>query len=134
MIWEASSPYLYTRATADGRVIAGGEDEDFADARQRDALIGTKGGTIRAKLAAMIGVDAPEVPVDCAWSAAFGFSPDGLPAIGRAATHDGLWLASGFGGNGVTFAALGAALIAADLAGRPDADAACFDPYRFSGT
>ncbi len=38
MIWEASSPYLYTRATADGRVIAGGEDEDFDDARQRDAL------------------------------------------------------------------------------------------------
>lgn len=129
MIWEASSPYLYTRATADGRVIAGGEDEDFADAAQRDRLIGAKGGTIQAKLAAMIDVD--DVEVDCAWSAAFGSSPDGLPAIGRAANHDGVWIASGFGGNGVTFAALGAELIAAEFAGKPDADAPCFDPYRF---
>lgn len=42
-----------------------------------------------------------------------------------------LWLASGFGGNGVSFAALATELIAADLDGTPDPDAACFDPYRF---
>ena len=130
MIWEASSPYLYTRATVDGRVIAGGEDEDFANAMHRDDLIGTKSGTIAAKLAQMI--DVAKVEVDCAWSASFGSSPDGLPAIGRAANHERLWLASGFGGNGVTFAALGAELIAAELDGRPDPDAVCFDPYRFS--
>jgi glycine/D-amino acid oxidase-like deaminating enzyme len=129
MIWEASSPYLYTRATAEGRIIAGGEDEDFDDALQRDALIEAKGGTIRAKLASMIDVDAVEL--DCAWAAAFGASPDGLPAIGRAANHDHLWLASGFGGNGVTFAALGAELIALELNGTPDSDAVCFNPYRF---
>ena len=130
MIWEASSPYLYARATVDGRVIAGGEDEDFANAMHRDDLIGTKSGTIAAKLAQMI--DVAKVEVDCAWSASFGSSPDGLPAIGRAANHERLWLASGFGGNGVTFAALGAELIAAELDGRPDPDAVCFDPYRFS--
>jgi len=129
MIWEASSPYLYARATADGRIIAGGEDENFADARQRDALIGVKSGRIQAKLAAMIAID--EIEVDCVWSAAFGTSPDGLPAIGRAAGHERLWLASGFGGNGVTFAALGAELVAAAFAGAPDPDAECFDPYRF---
>jgi glycine/D-amino acid oxidase-like deaminating enzyme len=129
MIWEASSPYLYTRATADGRVIAGGEDEDFADAQRRDALIGEKSGTIAGKLAAMI--DVPDVAIDCAWSAAFGGSPDGLPAIGRVAGRDHLWLASAFGGNGVSFAALAAEIIAGELARRPDRDAACFDPYRF---
>ncbi|WEK00561.1 MAG: FAD-binding oxidoreductase [Candidatus Sphingomonas phytovorans] len=129
MIWEASSPYLYTRATADGRVIAGGEDEDFDDARQRDALIQAKRGRISVKLAAMIA--AEDITVDCAWAAAFGSSPDGLPAIGRARSHDNLWLASGFGGNGVSFAALGTELIAAELAGAADQDAECFDPYRF---
>lgn len=129
MIWEASDPYLYVRATADGRIIAGGEDEDFADAGQRDALIDAKAGVIAAKCAAMIDVEG--VAVDCAWSAAFGSSPDGLPAIGRAANRDRLILASGFGGNGVTFAALAAELIAAELAGAPDPDAVCFDPYRF---
>lgn len=130
MIWEASSPYLYCRTTTDGRVIAGGEDEDFADADRRDALIPQKSGTIAAKLASMLAVDS--IAVDCAWAAAFGGSPDGLPAIGRAALHDDLWLASGFGGNGVTFAALGAEIIGAALADAPDPDAACFDPYRFS--
>lgn len=129
MIWEASSPYLYARTTGDGRVIAGGEDEDFADADRRDALIGEKQGTLQAKLAAMIAVES--IAVDCAWSASFGSSPDGLPAIGQAANAERVWLASGFGGNGVTFAALGAELIAAALAGEPDPDAACFDPYRF---
>ncbi|MBN8847442.1 MULTISPECIES: FAD-binding oxidoreductase [unclassified Sphingomonas] len=130
MIWEASSPYLYARATSDGRVIAGGEDEDFADAHQRDALINAKSGTIRAKLEAMTG--RPEIATDCAWAAAFGSSPDGLPAIGRAAGYDHLWLASGFGGNGITFAALATELLAGALDGKPDADSGCFDPYRFS--
>ncbi|SMF69242.1 Glycine/D-amino acid oxidase [Allosphingosinicella indica] len=130
MIWEASDPYLYARATADGRVIAGGEDEDFADAAQRDALIEAKSGVIAAKLAAMIGVE--NVAVDCAWAAAFGSSPDGLPAIGRAANHARVILANGFGGNGVSFAALAAEIVAAELAGAPDPDADCFSPYRFS--
>lgn len=129
MIWEASSPYIYARATADGRVIAGGEDEDFADAGRRDPLIGAKSGVLRAKLAALIGID--DIALDCVWGAAFGASPDGLPAIGRAVNHDRLWLASGFGGNGVSFAALGAELITAALDGSPDPDAECFDPYRF---
>lgn len=129
MIWEASSPYVYARATADGRIIAGGEDEDFSDGEKRDALISGKSGTLKIKLERLVA--AGSIPVDCAWAAAFGSSPDGLPAIGRAANHERVWLASGFGGNGVTFAALGAELLEAALAGAPDPDAACFDPYRF---
>jgi glycine/D-amino acid oxidase-like deaminating enzyme len=38
LIWEASEPYLYLRTTEDGRVICGGEDEDFADTEKRDSL------------------------------------------------------------------------------------------------
>ncbi len=68
---------------------------------------------------------------DCAWAATFGQSPDGLPAIGRVRGFDALWLASGFGGNGVTFASLAAALIADSLAERPCPDLECFSPYRF---
>ena len=50
LIWEASDPYLYMRSTSDGRVICGGEDEDFADERQRDALIADKSATLSRKL------------------------------------------------------------------------------------
>jgi glycine/D-amino acid oxidase-like deaminating enzyme len=42
LIWETGQPYVYIRSTRDGRVIAGGEDEDIKDERKRDALIATK--------------------------------------------------------------------------------------------
>lgn len=129
MIWQAADPYLYARADAEGRIIAGGEDEDFSDSSRRDALLPAKGGTIVGKLAAM--ADRPPIAIDRHWAAAFGASSDGLPAIGPARNHERVWLASGFGGNGVSFAGLAAEIIAADFAGRPDPAAAGFDPYRF---
>ena len=128
MIWEASEAYLYARADADGRVIAGGGDEDFFDARRRDSLIPEKAEEIAASLGKLVG---DEVRPDFRWAAMFGESPDGLPAIGRAANHERLWLASGFGGNGVSFAALAAELLGSALTGSADEDAGCFDPYRF---
>ena len=128
MIWEASQAYLYARVDPDGRVIAGGGDEAFGDARHRDALIPEKAQSIASNLAELVG--APIEPRE-RWAAVFGSSPDGLPAIGRAANSERIWLASGFGGNGITFAALAAELLTAELTGSPDPDLACFDPYRF---
>lgn len=129
LIWEAADPYLYARATTDGRLIFGGEDEAFAEASRRDALIAQKRATLETLASRLLG-GAPIV-ADCAWSATFGTSPDGHPAIGRSREIDGLWLAYGFGGNGVTFASLAAGLIAADMAGEPEPGAADFSPHRF---
>jgi glycine/D-amino acid oxidase-like deaminating enzyme len=50
LIWEASDPYLYLRTTKDGRIVVGGEDEEFADEAKRDALIPAKIRAIRRKL------------------------------------------------------------------------------------
>lgn len=129
MIWEASESYLYARADADGRVIAGGGDEDFSDPAARDRLIPEKAAEIAAGLGALVGA---EVQPRERWAALFGSSPDGLPAIGRARPGERVWLASGFGGNGVSFAALAAELLTAELAGTPDPDLALFGPYRFA--
>ena len=131
MIWEAAHSYLYTRVDPEGRVIAGGGDEPFTGPRHRDALIPPKARSIAENLAKLVG--APIEPRE-RWAAVFGRSPDGLPAIGRVAKNDRLWLASGFGGNGITFAALAAELLTAQLTGSPDPDLACFDPYRFGAT
>ena len=130
MIWEAADPYLYVRADTEGRVIAGGEDEQFRDPRRRDELLPTKRGILAAKLEALL--QGRPVRVDRAWAAAFGTSPDGLPAIGRAANSHRIWLAAGFGGNGIAFSALASELLSAALAGKRDPDDDCFDPYRFS--
>jgi glycine/D-amino acid oxidase-like deaminating enzyme len=48
-VWEASDPYLYMRSTRDGRVICGGEDEDFVDEETRDRSLPAKTETIAAK-------------------------------------------------------------------------------------
>lgn len=130
MIWEASDPYLYVRADHLGRIIAGGEDRDSSDEDTRDALIGVKAGRIAAKLEAMLG--AGPIPIDRAWAALFGSSPDGLPAIGPAAAMPHVWLAAGFGGNGIAFANLAAQIFERELNGVRDPDRDCFSPYRFA--
>ena len=58
-IWEAADPYLYLRSTPDGRVICGGEDEDFADDEARDALIPQKAAAIRRKLGGCCRTSTP---------------------------------------------------------------------------
>ena len=128
LIWQASESYIYARADVHGRIIAGGGDEPFTHARHRDRLIPEKAAAIATDLHALLG--KPVRPRE-RWAAMFGKSPDGLPAIGRAANSERLWLASGFGGNGVSFAALAAEIITGALTGAPDPDADCFDPYRF---
>lgn len=129
MIWEAADPYLYARATRDGRILVGGADEDDPDTERRDARLCAKRGDLEQRGARLLGV--PKLNSDCAWAATFGRSPDGLPAIGLARGHERLWIAAGFGGNGVTFASLAATIVTAELSGASDPDASCFSPYRF---
>lgn len=130
MIWEASDPYLYVRTDKAGRIIAGGEDIDQADATTRDVVISEKAGTLAAKLEAMLG--APIV-IDRQWAATFGASPDGLPAIGPSSLMPHVWIAAGYGGNGIAFASLAAEILERALAGVADPHLDAFDPYRFDG-
>jgi glycine/D-amino acid oxidase-like deaminating enzyme len=120
MISESSDPYLYLRDGPDGRIICGGEDEDFADAAARDALLPAKAEAIRRKLAALLpGVDArPEF----AWAGTFGDSETGLPSIGSVPRHQNCVVVLGFGGNGMVYARIAAEIVAARLAGRADPD------------
>lgn len=124
MIWEASDPYLYIRTTADGRVICGGEDEDFADDERRDALNAAKTERLSKKLAALLpGVDpTPEF----AWSGSFGTTADGLPFAGPVPRHPRLFAAMGYGGNGITWSQLASEILRTALAGGEDADASLF--------
>ena len=85
MIWEASDPYLYLRTTPDGRIICGGEDEEFSDEAARDALLPRKTATLQRKLGRLIrGADTT---VEFAWTGSFGTSDTGLPTIGQIPRH-----------------------------------------------
>jgi glycine/D-amino acid oxidase-like deaminating enzyme len=127
MIWQSADPYLYLRTTTDGRVICGGEDEDFSDDERRDALIARKTKTIQRKLKRLMpGIDTR---VDYAWAGSFGSSETGLPTIAQIPRMPRCWAALGYGGNGTTYSRIASEVIAGALNGRPDVDA---DLYGFN--
>ncbi len=124
-VWEASEPYLYMRSTAAGRVIVGGEDEEFADPDVREALTAAKMAALRHKAAercpALAGAEA-----EFAWSGVFGQTDDSLPLIGPVPGRPHCLAAFGYGGNGITFSAMAADMLDAELSGAPWADARLF--------
>jgi glycine/D-amino acid oxidase-like deaminating enzyme len=121
LIWEASSPYLYLRTTADGRVLCGGGDEDISDATRRDALLGRKAAWLQRRLGSLL----PRVDsrVSFAWSGAFGASADGLPTIGAVPGLRNCHAVLGYGGNGITFSMMAAQMLRNLLTGVSDPDA-----------
>ena len=124
LIWEASDPYLYVRTTDDGRVICGGEDEDFTDEAARDALIPLKTARISKKLAKLL--PALDARPEFAWAGAFGATATGLPIIGPIPRKPRIHAVMGYGGNGITFSRIAAELVATSLRGGRDQDAALF--------
>jgi glycine/D-amino acid oxidase-like deaminating enzyme len=130
MIWEASDPYLYLRTTPRGRVICGGEDEDFADERARDALLPSK-TVLRRKLSRLL--PTLDCTVEFSSAGSFGQSGTGLPTIGQVPALPRCWVALGYGGNAITYAQIAADIIAGALAGHPDIDADLYDFSRGVG-
>lgn len=127
LIWDSGSPYLYMRTAEQGRIIVGGEDEDFVNARRRDALISQKTRTLIKKFGRLF----PKVPVEVAyaWAGTFGETKDGLPYIGVHPRFPHAYFALGYGGNGITFSLIAAELIrdACLKIANPDAELFGFD-------
>jgi glycine/D-amino acid oxidase-like deaminating enzyme len=123
-IWEAKDPYLYARATVDGRVICGGEDEDYATEESRDAKLNQKTNILEKKLAKLLPKIDPRAQF--AWTASFGQSETGLPSIGPIPGHPRCYAVLGYGGNGITYSMLAAQLVSASIGKRQDPDAKLF--------
>jgi glycine/D-amino acid oxidase-like deaminating enzyme len=126
-VWEASDPYLYMRVTKDGRVICGGEDEEFSDEEKRDGLLGAKSERLSRKLKKLFPQldTAPEY----AWAGSFGTTTTGLPYIGTVPGRPDIHAVMGYGGNGITYSQIASELVASALGGRSDSDA---DLYAFN--
>lgn len=124
IVWEAADPYLYFRTDETGRIIAGGEDEDASDSNADPGKLAAKAKVIARKLRDLTGVRIGKPAYT--WSAPFGVTKDGLPIIDRVPGFERCFAVMGFGGNGITFSAIGAQIVAAAIMGRPDLDAAIF--------
>lgn len=115
LVWEASRDYCYCRTTPEGRIVFGGEDENFADPDRRERLDPAKTEALRARLRALR--PGARLELDRAWSGAFGQTADGLPLIGRVPGRPRLLAAYGYGGNGITFSFLASRLLGGLLRG-----------------
>jgi glycine/D-amino acid oxidase-like deaminating enzyme len=117
LIWETARPYYYLRTGESNRVIIGGCDEAYRDPARRDAALATKWKLLLARAKRWLPGRAL-VPAH-AWAGVFGENRDGLAYIGA---HPGLdpriAFALGYGGNGITFSAVAAEVLAARVAGR----------------
>ncbi|KZE63826.1 hypothetical protein AWM68_11970 [Fictibacillus phosphorivorans] len=109
MIWETKRPYLYMRTTKDGRIVAGGLDEDKAEAPLNEGMIEEHGERILEKVREHFPDLAPRI--SHTWCATFGESHDGLPYIGEHPNRLGEYYCLGFGGNGTVYSMLGATII-----------------------
>jgi glycine/D-amino acid oxidase-like deaminating enzyme len=124
LVWEASDPYLYLRATANGRVIVGGEDEDFESDEKRDELIPAKSARIETKLAVLM--PTLDAAADLRWAGCFGTTETGLPKIGEIPGMARCYACLGYGGNGITFSLIAAQVIQRAICGASDPDADLF--------
>lgn len=124
LIWEHAHPYLYLRTTSDGRVIVGGEDEDFRDPARRDRLLPRKTKRLAERFRELF----PDIDLQVAfsWTGTFGETKDGLAYIGEHPDWPSAYFALGYGGNGITYSLLAAEIIRDAMLGRPNDDAELF--------
>jgi D-hydroxyproline dehydrogenase subunit beta len=73
-----------------------------------------------------------DTAVRSSWHGIRPMTPDSMPVVGAAPGVDGLWVASGYGIDGMPLAPATARMLANHLvSGQPDPDAVSFDPGRF---
>jgi glycine/D-amino acid oxidase-like deaminating enzyme len=128
VIWETARPYLYVRPAAGGRLVAGGADTAFAGDHRAGRRLERRTEKVLRRLAEWF--PAVEPVAEYRWAGVFGESRDGLPYIGPVPGRSGVYAALGFGGNGITFAAIAAELLADVLQGERPSALAPFAPER----
>ncbi len=114
LVWETARPYLYLRTTPDHRLLVGGEDDTVDVPARRDARVMSKARKLGRKVAKLF----PHIPMRpaFAWAGTFAETRDGLPWFGA---HE-QWgprvlFAMAYGGNGITYSAIGAGLLRATI-------------------
>lgn len=130
LVWETADPYFYLRQTDDGRILCGGEDDSFSTLSRRDKRLPLK----VSRLLKRLGKTWPGVAVEVAycWAGTFGETDDGLPFIGQLGRWRNTWLAACLGGNGITFGAMAANIVAEGLQGRAHPDTDIVSPARLT--
>jgi glycine/D-amino acid oxidase-like deaminating enzyme len=116
LFWNTAKPYNYMRTTDDNRLLIGGEDEDFLNAKKRDELLNQKSDKLTKYLKKIL--PNYDFRMDFVWAGTFGETKDGLPYIGKHPNFESAYFVLGFGGNGITFSVIGMSLVSEMLKNR----------------
>lgn len=114
LVWETARPYLYLRTTSDHRVLVGGDDDAHDKPARRDARVDRKARGLHDRVARLF----PTLPLDpaFAWAGTFAETEDGLPFFGaHGSLGPRVLFAMAYGGNGITYSTIGAALLRATI-------------------
>jgi len=117
LYWDLAEPYHYIRAhTIGGRrfLIVGGEDHKVGDADDTTAPFARLESFVRVRF----GRDV--APTDYRWSGQIVVSADGLPYVGRNSMSHDVFVATGYGGNGITQGTLAAMVLTDEICGLPN--------------
>ena len=117
IFWNTDSPYLYFRSTEDKRIIMGGGDLSYKNAKLRDKLLGKKKAELTKKF--NLTFKNLELHNDYEWAGTFGETKDGLPYMGKPEENVNEYYILGFGGNGITFSVMGMPAILAAIDKKP---------------
>lgn len=113
LYWDMQNPYHFVRrANVDGYnyAVLGGEDHRTGEV--------PSAGADEPYLALEAYAARFGVPAEFRWSAQVVESADGLPFIGKPDLGRNLYVATGFGGNGMTFGTLAAMIVSDQVLGR----------------
>jgi glycine/D-amino acid oxidase-like deaminating enzyme len=115
IVWETARPYLYMRGTEDGRLLVGGEDDRIDVARRRDRRVEKNARKLVARAQALLP-QLPSLQPAFSWAGTFAETDDGLPFFGPHAQYGPRVLfAMAYGGNGITYSAIGAEMLRAGI-------------------
>ncbi|HEX5939508.1 MAG TPA: FAD-binding oxidoreductase [Dehalococcoidia bacterium] len=123
--------YHWWRQLDSGELIAGGwRNESFESEECADEVACEP---VQAHIEGFVRRIAPGAAIEQRWAGLMGFTPDGLPLVGRLPGSERVWVAGGYNGHGNGLA-LGAVQAVVDgIAGKPNDGLSLFDPSRFGG-
>jgi glycine/D-amino acid oxidase-like deaminating enzyme len=105
MLWDSRRRYHYGRWTPDRRLLLGGADRPIRGGQSAAARLATAIADIRGHFERLLPA-LGDLAITHAWEGRFANTADSLPYVGLHRRYPGHAFALGYGGNGMTFAAL----------------------------
>lgn len=126
----ADHGFQYWRQTPDNHLVVGGwRDLDLENEARHEEAVTPR---IQQALDTMIDVIASGSKIERRWAGIMGFTPDMVPMVGPVPGADGLWMAAGFSGHGVSMAFMAGGRAGLAALGQHAAIPRAFDPARWS--